>query len=129
MKFKERIKKALFAFFKEEIMNEFTIIENARPLDRMFKPDRMEINFCENRIDMQEFKIDFSLDDSEYSKRNMFYPQDPDLIFEQATKKARNALWDVFCQYVTVDAYNMLKPNYGEHNKFVFSIFLGRKRQ
>lgn len=126
MKFKERIKKALFAFFKEEIMNEFTLLEQATEKKVFSQPfgEIERFKFSEKIYEMEQISVDFSF---EPESRMHSYPIPVEIQIEQASRKARQMLFDKFCDYVQMDATHLIKPEYSERSRLRFNVWVGKR--
>ena len=108
---KQRFKKALFAFFKTEILETFgagapvvnTIVETRLP-------HRIG---CSIRFDEERDSFD----------RNMPL----EFAMERKIEHAKKELFKEFVKHVEVEIYPLIEPEYGRRVEILLSCFIGRK--
>lgn len=116
MKLKDRFRKGLFAFFKEEILEAVT--PPAHSLG-----DSIERNcIVERKI---PYMIATTLDiDEERDIRAYGVPAN--IIFEKRIGQAREKLFEEFVKFVDVDSADLLRPDLYGRRRVRLSIFVGK---
>lgn len=107
-KLKEKFKRAIFAFFKEEILNAV----EARPF-----PVR-EINISPLNLKKLETQIIFDDD---------FGMTPVPILYHQAVQKARHELFEESLKYIEVDANSVISEKFYPKRCIRVSMYVGNK--
>jgi hypothetical protein len=118
MKFRDRFRKALFAFFKEEILKEVQV-----PQDQLGLIHNKEIIRTSN-IPVQTLEYTIQLDSSEHTPFKFGEPAD--FVFNRAAAKAHKELFDELIRHVTVDSRALLDPSIYGRREIRFSVLVGK---
>ena len=108
-KLKLRFKKALFAFFKEEILESVGHIPTASPTVNI-----SHLNFI-------EIKSKIILDD----RNQMFEPSN--IVYERALEKCRKEIFEEAMKFVVVDEDTVINPIYYPHRAISVSLLVSKK--
>lgn len=117
MKFKERFKKALFAFFKTEILE---AVEARKIQGVQYIPPMGKV--IETRLPYQlACMIDF---DEERDPIGRNIPME--VLMERKIENARQELFKEFVKHVEVES-SFLVPNFSRRREIRLSIYIGKK--
>ena len=114
MKLKTRFKKALFNFFKEEIL-EHTKPEAEQWCVRTIKEDKFELVELKNRI--------------EFGNGDFAHNVPIELIFEKAKRDSIKELINKATPFIEINTNSLFGLDYYEREKKIieYSLFVGRK--
>lgn len=114
---KQRFKKAIFAFFKDEILKEFSA-NNSEPefTDKVYKQVDSTI-----KVELRQIGCAIDLDMGGEIPTDFFY--------EKACDKARRQLFDEFIKWVTIEGSVVLNPEYYHKRKIVFNAWVGIEKK
>lgn len=108
MKFKIRFKKALFAFFKDEILKSVGAdVEN-----------KVEVRNV--KYNLIEISTQILLDEKISAMPSM-------IVYEEALEKARQELFEKIMNYVIIDNHSVMDQYIYPHRKIRISLLLGIK--
>lgn len=115
MKLKQRIKGAIFAFFKDEILKSF-----APPNDiPQFTGEIFKSNTYGIELRQIGCEIDLSID----TNRPMNVPIG--LEYEMACNKARRELFEEFIKYIQIDGQVLIDPEYYTKRRIILNAWVG----
>ena len=113
MKIKERFKKALFAFFKDEILKNVG-----------YNGDVRHVTVSENCVRFTEIKAEILFDDKDEQVR---YGLPAGYMYEKALEKARKTLFEESMKYVVIDKHSILDERVYPHRAIRISLFVGNQ--
>ena len=114
---KQRFKKAIFAFFKDEILKEFSV-NNKYPefTGKVYKQVDSTI-----KVELRQIGCTIDLDMDGQIPTDSFY--------EQACNKARKELFNEFIKWITIEGVVVLDPQYYHKRKIIFNAWVGIERK
>jgi hypothetical protein len=110
MKLKSRFKKALFAFFKEEILA--SVGYN--------KPMQTIQHVCKEMI-MTEIRAEILLSDSDSER----YGVPANVVYEESLKEARRKLFEESMNFINIDEKSVIDPHIYPTRAIKLSLFVG----
>jgi hypothetical protein len=113
MKIKDRFKKALFAFFKDEILKNVG-----------YNGDVRHVTICETHLKFTEIKAEILFDDK---NEQVKYGLPTGYIYEKALESARTKLFEETMKYVIVDKNSIIDQHLYTHRAIRLSLFVGIK--
>jgi hypothetical protein len=112
LKLKSRFKKALFAFFKDEILN--SVGYN--------KPIQTIQHVC-NEMRMTEIRTEIILDESKYHQCGTSVNQ----IYEYSLNDAKRKLFEESMKFIQIDEKSVIDPLYYSTRAITLKLFVGTK--
>lgn len=119
-KFKDRVRRAIFGFFKEEIMRE------ARKNTHIGISPQQPRYLPENRIDFKEICADITV---ENHRERCSTLEGGDSSYEKAVREYRQQLFEEFTKYVQIDSKQLLDPNHFGLRSIRLSLFIGKLKK
>jgi hypothetical protein len=110
MKLKSRFKKALFAFFKEEILSSVGYNQPMQVVQHVCKEMRMT-----------EIRSEILLDDRD----NQRYGVPANVIYEKSLDEARRRLFEESMKFIQIDEKSVIDPHIYPTRAIKVSLFVG----
>ena len=108
---KKRFKKALFAFFKDEILNAVMRVENSE--------HQTHVQFISKTLEFKELKVEIATMD-----RQSMNPR----AYEDSLREARHVLIDEALKYIQVDESSVFDEDIYNERRIKCSLFIGIKQ-
>ena len=110
MKLKSRFKKALFAFFKDEILSSVGYNQPMQTIQHICK-----------EMKMTEIRSEIILDERD----NQRYGMPANMVYEKSLEDARRRLFEESMKYIQVDEKSIIDQNIYQARAIRVSLFIG----
>lgn len=107
-KIKTRFKRALYGFFKEEILNSIGYSEPVK-----------KIEFISKEMQIKELKAEFVLDDNSLMSQPFSY------VWSRQLEKVKKDLFDECMNHIKIDSYSITDPRVSREKIIKVSLFIG----
>jgi len=112
MKLKNRFKKALFSFFKDEIMESVG-----------FNGDVVEHQYITHQMKLTEIKAEIHIDEN---NSQMMHGKPSGLIYEEALEVAKKQIFEQSMKHIKVDTASIMDSHIYNGRVIKVSLFVGQ---
>jgi hypothetical protein len=112
MKLKSRIKRALFAFFKDEILQS---VGYDKPIQNQI------IQHICKEMKMTEIRSEILLDGMER------YGMPVNVVYEKSLEEARKRIFEESMKFIQIDEKSVIDPHIYPHRSIKLSLFVGER--
>ena len=119
MTLKHRIRKALFAFFKEEILEAVGSKDSL-----IFQPGAEIVRVDNKRVDFQELTFELGFDDDRISER--YGPQSVEMVLEKQLEKAKKDMFEEVLRYIHTDSQQLFERGLYGRRRIRLSLWVGK---
>ena len=122
MTLKQRYRKALFAFFKEEILEAV----KSKDMPLTFQPSAELIKVDNKRIDFQELTCELNFDDDRVSDR--YGSQSVQMVLEKQLEKVKKDMFEEVIKYIHTDSRELFERGLYGRRKIRLSLWVGKMK-
>jgi len=115
MKLKNRFKKALFAFFKDEIMNSVG-----------YNGATEHVQFVSKDIKMTEIKSEILIDNTNHQIR---HGEPTGIVYERALEECKRKLFEESMKFIQIDEKSIMDSHIYHGRAIRVSLFLGQSER
>lgn len=115
-----RFRKALFAFFKEEILSSV----GNKDIPLALQPSAELIKVDNKRVDFQELTCELSFDDDRVTDR--YGPQSVEMALEKQLEKVKKDMFEEVVKYIHTDSRQLFERGLYGRRRIRLSLWVGK---